>query len=135
MIDNQTNREDYLLSCPAAVEDGELDVIERYSCSYQNKSERFLLKEKNFNRQYSHIYAVRLMEMRDRLKKAAERKWGEHVIRFLGTGKGGGGWGREIILYLSEILGGMQGNPNVMITGETSSGCKIVYYHCSLSLT
>ena len=80
MIDNQTNRADYLLSFPATGEEYEdLEVIERSSCSYENKSERFLLKEKNFNRQYAHIYAVRLMEMRDTLKKAAAQKWGNDV--------------------------------------------------------
>ena len=91
MIDNQTNKADYLLSCPGSGEAGELDVIERSSCSYENKSERFFLREKNFNRQYAHIYAVRLMEMRDTLKKAAEQKWGGHVsINIYGLGWGGG---------------------------------------------
>ncbi len=77
MIDNQSNRADHLLSCPAAGEDGGLGgVIERSSCSYENKSERFFLKERNFERQYAHIYAVRLLEMRKRVEKAALQRWG-----------------------------------------------------------
>jgi DNA polymerase delta subunit 2 len=81
MIDNETNRPDYLLSCPIGGEDGGSDdVIERSACLYENKSERFLLKERNFDRQYAHIYAVRLMEMRKTVAVAARRKWGGYGI-------------------------------------------------------
>ena len=80
MIDNQTNRADYLLSCPTNGEQPAEDVIERLSCSYENKSERFMLKERNFDRQYAHIYAVRLMEMRKTVAVSARRKWGQYGV-------------------------------------------------------
>ncbi|CAB3982528.1 DNA polymerase delta subunit 2 [Paramuricea clavata] len=80
MIDNETNRPDYLLSCPVGGEDGGSDdVIERSACLYENKSGRFLLKERNFDRQYAHLYAVRLMEMRKTVAVAARRKWGNSI--------------------------------------------------------
>lgn len=80
MIDNQVNKPDYLLSFPINGEQGTEGrlggVIERSTCSYENKSDRFLLREKRFDRQYAHIYAVRLMEMRKTVAVAARRKWG-----------------------------------------------------------
>ena len=83
MINDQTNRADYLLSCPAPTineeSEGLNNVIERSVCSYENKSERFLLKERNFDRQYAHIYAVRLMAMRKTVAVTARRKWGEYI--------------------------------------------------------
>ena len=50
--------------------------IERATCSYSNESERFLLQERNFSRQYAQIYSVRIMAMRKKLAAAARRKWG-----------------------------------------------------------
>lgn len=50
--------------------------IERATCSYSNESDRFVLKERNFTRQYAQIYAVRIMAMRKKLAAAARRKWG-----------------------------------------------------------
>ena len=81
MINGQANRADYLLSCPTPTNELDsqgldINVIQRSICSYENKSERFLLKERNFDRQYAHIYAVRLMEMRKTVAVTARRKWG-----------------------------------------------------------
>lgn len=68
-----------LLSKPSARE-GEEELfeerIERAICLYSNESERFVLKERNFARQYAQIYAVRIMAMRKKLAAAARRKWG-----------------------------------------------------------
>ena len=67
-----------LLSKPSAHEGEELfeERIERATCLYSNESERFVLKERNFARQYAQIYAVRIMAMRKKLAAAARRKWG-----------------------------------------------------------
>lgn len=67
-----------LLSKPSTHEGEELfeERIERATCLYSNESERFLLKERNFTRQYAQIYAARIMAMRKKLAAAARRKWG-----------------------------------------------------------
>ena len=66
-----------LLSEPSTYEGEESDErIERATCSYSNESERFVLRERNFSRQYAQIYSVRIMAMRKKLAAAARRKWG-----------------------------------------------------------
>lgn len=65
-----------LLSEPSNQEEEEVERIERATCSYSYESERFLLKERSFSRQYAQIYAVRIMAMRKKLAAAARRKWG-----------------------------------------------------------
>ncbi|XP_022784166.1 DNA polymerase delta subunit 2-like [Stylophora pistillata] len=54
----------------------EEENIERAVCSYSNESERFLLKDRSFSRQYAQIYSVRIMAMSKKLATAARRKWG-----------------------------------------------------------
>ncbi|XP_030642330.1 DNA polymerase delta subunit 2 [Chanos chanos] len=54
-------------------------VFERQQQSYSSRSERFRLGERSFNRQYAHIYATRLMQMRGILSARAEQKWGSVV--------------------------------------------------------
>lgn len=53
--------------------------LTRCEAKYVNNSERFELKEKQFKRQYAHIYASRLWTMRPKVQKAATAKWGKHV--------------------------------------------------------
>lgn len=66
-----------LLSAPSTYEGEEQDErIERATCSYSNESERFVLRERSFSRQYAQIYSVRIMAMRKKLAAAARRKWG-----------------------------------------------------------
>ena len=56
------------------------EAYERLLCSYTNKSQRFLFKKKRkFDLQYSQLYAVRLMAMKQRLRTAAHKKWGDQV--------------------------------------------------------
>lgn len=85
MIDQEKNidklmQPDGLLSSPCIGEEADIlnghATFERKTCTYKNCSDRFELKEKTFTQQYSHIYAVRLMEMRKNLAVAARRKWG-----------------------------------------------------------
>ncbi|XP_070581027.1 DNA polymerase delta subunit 2-like isoform X2 [Ptychodera flava] len=54
--------------------------FQRPSCSYENLSERFRLKDPSFSRQYAHLYAERLLSMRPMLVKACKNKWGADVV-------------------------------------------------------
>ena len=80
----------------------EKKIFERAKCSYQNLSERFLFKvgQKNFSRQYSHIYSVRLMAMRKMLAAAARRKWGKSCVVYYSWWKRIEGEGGRIFLLL-----------------------------------
>ncbi|XP_060107538.1 DNA polymerase delta subunit 2 [Heteronotia binoei] len=47
--------------------------------TYTNCSQNFRLGERTFNRQYAHIYATRLIQMRPLLMERARRKWGNKI--------------------------------------------------------
>ncbi|XP_077163086.1 DNA polymerase delta subunit 2 [Paroedura picta] len=47
--------------------------------TYTNCSQNFRLGERTFNRQYAHIYATRLIQMRPLLMERARRKWGSKI--------------------------------------------------------
>ncbi|XP_077417452.1 DNA polymerase delta subunit 2 [Vanacampus margaritifer] len=68
----------FLLCRPA--EDVTPGVFERASPAYSYCSERFGVGERSFSRQYAHIYAARLMQMRPLLTKKAQQKWGADVL-------------------------------------------------------
>uniref|UniRef100_A0A0B6ZQD3 DNA polymerase delta subunit 2 n=1 Tax=Arion vulgaris TaxID=1028688 RepID=A0A0B6ZQD3_9EUPU len=53
--------------------------FERAKCEYVNKNNRFVVNNRNFNRQYAHLYAERLLAMRKRLSDAASKKWGKDI--------------------------------------------------------
>ncbi|XP_018422960.1 PREDICTED: DNA polymerase delta subunit 2 [Nanorana parkeri] len=46
---------------------------------YANRSESYRLGERSFTRQYAHIYATRLLQMRPLLVERAKKKWGEDI--------------------------------------------------------
>ncbi len=48
----------------------------RSEANYDDHSERFVIKDKTFQRQYAHIYASRLWSLRPKVESAAKRKWG-----------------------------------------------------------
>ncbi|XP_062399355.1 DNA polymerase delta subunit 2 [Sardina pilchardus] len=73
--DTIDQKESTLLQPPGS----EQPVFQREQLSYIGCSERFRLGERSFSRQYAHIYATRLMQMRDILVKRAKQKWGESV--------------------------------------------------------
>ena len=52
-------------------------VFERMSLAYSPCSERYRVGERSFSRQYAHIYAARLMQMRPLLSERAQQKWGK----------------------------------------------------------
>lgn len=71
------------LLCRPASEDQE-PVFERLPLSYTPCSQRYRIGERSFTRQYAHIYAARLMQMRPLLTERALHKWGK-LITFLPT--------------------------------------------------
>ncbi|XP_035234603.1 DNA polymerase delta subunit 2 [Anguilla anguilla] len=73
--DFTTQKEGTLMGQPSA----DCPVFDRVQPTYSGYSERFKLGDRSFNRQYAHIYAVRLMQMRDILTARAKQTWGEKV--------------------------------------------------------
>ncbi|KAM9392647.1 DNA polymerase delta subunit 2 isoform 1-T2 [Pholidichthys leucotaenia] len=67
-----------LLSHPTSEDQG--PVFERTSLAYIPCSERFRVGERSFSRQYAHIYAARLMQMRPVLSERAQQTWGSDVL-------------------------------------------------------
>lgn len=54
--------------------------IIRSECTYENLSGRFLYTgNRNFNLQYSQIYAVRMLAMRKNLEQAVAEEWGSNA--------------------------------------------------------
>ncbi|XP_078421656.1 DNA polymerase delta subunit 2 isoform X1 [Cetorhinus maximus] len=72
-------KEPTLLSAPLPAQMG--PTFQRVSTSsYSNRSGRFRLGERSFQRQYAHIYAARLLQMRPLLEERARKKWGADVV-------------------------------------------------------
>ncbi|KAM9811166.1 DNA polymerase delta subunit 2 [Neosynchiropus ocellatus] len=61
------------------VED-QVPVFDRVSPAFSPCSQQFKVGERSFNRQYAHIYAARLMQMRPLLTERAQQKWGSDVL-------------------------------------------------------
>ena len=68
------------------------ETLSRKSCKFLDKSDRFRLKDRNFLRQYAHLYSERLMTMRPKLTEAAKNKWGTSVWMYLWTYCPGTDW-------------------------------------------
>lgn len=74
--DSSAQKEASSLLCqPASDDQGQ--VFERLSLSYSHCSERYRVGERSFSRQYAHIYAARLLQMRPLLAQRARQKWGK----------------------------------------------------------
>ncbi|CAF0785638.1 unnamed protein product, partial [Didymodactylos carnosus] len=54
-------------------------IVVQTETEWINLSKKFILKNRNFNVQYAHIYAERLLVMLPLVKKAAENRWGKAV--------------------------------------------------------
>ncbi|XP_019716734.1 DNA polymerase delta subunit 2 isoform X2 [Hippocampus comes] len=76
--DLSTPRDDSSLLCRPT--EDLAPVFERASPAYSPCFERFGVGERSFSRQYAHIYAARLMQMRPLLTEKAEQKWGSDVL-------------------------------------------------------
>ncbi|XP_060712710.1 DNA polymerase delta subunit 2 [Hemiscyllium ocellatum] len=71
-------QEPTLLSAPLPAQPG--PTFPRVAAgSYSNCSGCFRLGERSFQRQYAHIYAARLMQMRPLVEESARKKWGADV--------------------------------------------------------
>lgn len=55
-------------------------AFERRGCKLTQYCERFRLKDRNYMRQYAHLYSERLITMRGKLEKSARAKWGNDTI-------------------------------------------------------
>ncbi|XP_022075503.1 DNA polymerase delta subunit 2 [Acanthochromis polyacanthus] len=78
--DLSAQKEGSSLLCRPASEDQGPAVFERTSLAYSPSSERYGVGERSFSRQYAHIYAARLMQMRPLLSQRAKEKWGSDVL-------------------------------------------------------
>ncbi|XP_053393610.1 DNA polymerase delta subunit 2-like [Mercenaria mercenaria] len=54
-------------------------TFKRKSCQIAERQGKFKLKDKNFLRQYAHIYSERLLTLRPSLEATARKKWGKSV--------------------------------------------------------
>ncbi|XP_065065704.1 DNA polymerase delta subunit 2-like [Rhopilema esculentum] len=54
--------------------------VQRCVCSYKSHSDRFVMKGRKFDLQYSQIYAVRLMAMKKNLAVTVKKKWGKSAV-------------------------------------------------------
>ncbi|XP_049809952.1 DNA polymerase delta subunit 2 [Schistocerca nitens] len=81
IIEQSKNLDDVgkLLSAPHEGNDRIEDVYSRKECDYKNLSDRFTYKAKDFSKQFAHIYAVRLVQMRCIIEKPVRQKWGHSV--------------------------------------------------------
>ena len=53
---------------------------EREELDYEDLSSTFKLVNRDFNRQYAGIYAIRLTKFQTLLEERVEKKWGKTVI-------------------------------------------------------
>ncbi|XP_074647132.1 DNA polymerase delta subunit 2-like [Tubulanus polymorphus] len=53
--------------------------IDRCTAEYKDLSERFKLKQRNYERQYAHVYSQRLITLKPRVVQAAKNRWGEDI--------------------------------------------------------
>jgi hypothetical protein len=56
------------------------NCVDRKTVAYSNNSNQFLLNERNFQRQYAHIYSSRLWTLRKNLIAAANKKWSTYKV-------------------------------------------------------
>ena len=66
-----------LLSTPTN-ENTSATAYPRVYCDFRNLSERFGHNSKDYERQFAHIYAVRLTKMRELLTRRIHKKWGKY---------------------------------------------------------
>ncbi|KAM5303160.1 DNA polymerase delta subunit 2 isoform 3-T5 [Glossophaga mutica] len=92
MFSEQAAQRAHTLLCPPSASNATFARVP--VATYANASQPFRLGERSFSRQYAHIYATRLIQMRPFLVTRAQQQWGQAVSR-LGsslskTQRGGG---------------------------------------------
>uniref|UniRef100_A0AAY4DHS1 DNA polymerase delta subunit 2 n=1 Tax=Denticeps clupeoides TaxID=299321 RepID=A0AAY4DHS1_9TELE len=104
--DTVVQKESTLLGPPGPAE----PVFERETLSYTSCCDRFQLGERSFNRQYAHIYAARLIQMRGVLEQRAQKMWGGPIpIRKLGDLKIG-----EQCVIVGTVFKHMELQPSIL---------------------
>ena len=58
-------------------------VQERKKASYESKNERFVIKSRNYQRQYAGIYSARLAHSRLNLEEGAKNKYPNLSVKML----------------------------------------------------
>ena len=53
--------------------------MERRQSAVVSRDERFAVSTKNYSKQYSHLYTVRLNQVRSTLSQLARTKWGDDI--------------------------------------------------------
>lgn len=56
------------------------DEFKRVNVDYMNKSDPFYFQSRDFSKQFAHIYASRLAQMKQILPPKIAEKWGKDVI-------------------------------------------------------
>jgi len=64
---------------PVLVGDYDETEFNRVPYNYIDLSSIFQLKDINYRRQFAHIYAHRLVQMRDILIEKVQQKWGKYL--------------------------------------------------------
>jgi len=59
-----------------------LKQVERATLAHSKHYQRFMVKDKQFDRQFSHIYSKRTQEMGSTVRDAARKRWGAAGIAF-----------------------------------------------------
>lgn len=75
MFSEQAAQRAHTLLSPPSASNATFDRIP--VVTYTNSSQPFRLGERSFNRQYAHIYATRLVQMRPFLVSRARQRWGK----------------------------------------------------------
>ena len=69
------NVDDMMMMLEDEDQGGDGTVLERVEMEYRPTYQRFVVKEKSFTQQYSHLYTQRLVQMRDVLRSVAKERW------------------------------------------------------------
>ena len=117
-----------LLQKPAEGEDTFSKPLKRSSCAYEDRCERFRVRERRFQQQYANLYFMRLSRMREMVKATALDKWGKSL-------------GILITMRAFNIVGGWRQKPAINFFGQwylTTFTCSsppiaIMSYRTSLS--
>lgn len=82
---------DELLAAPAGDDAGApTGTVVRAAAAYASRDERFLIKHKDYDRQYAQLYFYRLLQMRAHVEASARAAWPGISGAAAGAGRGAG---------------------------------------------
>ena len=91
---------------------------------------RFVVKNKSFTQQFSHVYNKRLLGLKADVRRAAEERWGEGVGAKGGGSKGG-------VKFVDRLVNMKEGDEWVVIGTTykvTASVCAQVLEYMSMQI-